>query len=49
MRIHDLVIDNFRAIEHLELHDLPDTGVIVIHGDNERPESPRFSMPLTPC
>lgn len=39
MRIHDLVIDNFRAIEHLELHDLPDTGVIVIHGDNEAGKS----------
>lgn len=39
MRIHDLVIDNFRAIEHLELHDLPDTGVIVIHGENEAGKS----------
>lgn len=39
MRIHDLVIDNFRAIEHLELHDLPDTGVIVIHGQNEAGKS----------
>lgn len=39
MRIHDLVIDNFRAIEHLELRDLPDTGVIVIHGQNEAGKS----------
>ena len=39
MRIHDLVIDNVRAIEHLELHDLPDTGVILIHGENEAGKS----------
>ena len=39
MRIHDLVIDNFRAIEHLELRGLPDTGVIVIHGQNEAGKS----------
>ena len=39
MRIHDLVIDNFRAIEHLELRDLPETGVIVIHGQNEAGKS----------
>lgn len=39
MRIHDIVIDNFRAIEHLELRDLPDTGVVVIHGHNEAGKS----------
>ena len=39
MRIHDLVIDNFRAVKHLELRDLPDTGVIVIHGPNEAGKS----------
>lgn len=39
MRIHSLEIANFRGIEHLELRDLPDTGVIVIHGDNEAGKS----------
>lgn len=39
MRIHSLVIDNVRAVEHLELTDLPDTGVILIHGDNEAGKS----------
>lgn len=39
MRIHALTIDNFRGIEHLELADLPDTGVIIIHGHNEAGKS----------
>lgn len=39
MRIHSLIIDNVRAVEHLELTDLPDTGVILIHGDNEAGKS----------
>ena len=39
MRIHDLIIDNVRAIRHLELRDLPDTGVILIHGENEAGKS----------
>ena len=39
MRIHSLSIDNFRGIEHLALEELPDTGVIVIHGDNEQGKS----------
>ena len=39
MRIHSLTIDNFRGIDHLELRGLPDTGVIVIHGDNEQGKS----------
>lgn len=39
MRIHSITIDNFRSIEHLELPDLPDTGVVVIHGDNEQGKS----------
>ncbi|WKK63740.1 AAA family ATPase [Corynebacterium sp. P8-C1] len=39
MRIHSLVIDNVRAVKHLELTDLPDTGVILIHGDNEAGKS----------
>ncbi|WP_066527545.1 AAA family ATPase [Corynebacterium bouchesdurhonense] len=39
MRIHALTIDNFRGIEHLELANLPDTGVIIIHGCNEAGKS----------
>lgn len=39
MRIHSVTIDNFRGIDHLELKDLPDTGVIVIHGCNEAGKS----------
>lgn len=39
MRIHAITIDNFRAIDHLELRDIPDSGVIVIHGDNEKGKS----------
>lgn len=39
MRIHSLTIDNVRGIEHLELSGLPETGVIVIHGDNEQGKS----------
>lgn len=39
MKIHSLIIDNFRAIEHLELTDLPEAGVILIHGDNEAGKS----------
>lgn len=39
MRIHSLTIDNVRAIEHLELTGLPETGVVVIHGDNEQGKS----------
>lgn len=39
MRIHDLKIDNVRALEHVELTDLPETGVILIHGDNEAGKS----------
>lgn len=39
MRIHAVTIDNFRAIEHLELKDIPESGVIVIHGDNEKGKS----------
>lgn len=39
MRIHSLTIENFRGIERLTLEDLPETGVIVIHGDNEQGKS----------
>ena len=36
MRIHSLSIHNVRGLERLELTELPATGVIVIHGDNEQ-------------
>ncbi|MCQ4613778.1 AAA family ATPase [Corynebacterium pseudogenitalium] len=39
MRIHSITIENFRGIQGLELRDLPDTGVIVIHGNNEAGKS----------
>ncbi|QGU07056.1 chromosome segregation protein [Corynebacterium occultum] len=39
MRIHELEIDNFRGIGHLELAEIPATGVIVIAGDNEQGKS----------
>ncbi|WP_342319537.1 AAA family ATPase [Corynebacterium mayonis] len=39
MQIHDLILDNVRGIEHLELRDLPATGVIIIDGDNETGKS----------
>ncbi|ESU58499.1 ATP-binding protein [Corynebacterium ulcerans NCTC 12077] len=35
MRIHNIQIQDMRSIEHLELRDLPEKGVIVIAGDNE--------------
>lgn len=35
MRIHSLELRNVRSIEHLHLADIPDTGVVVIHGHNE--------------
>lgn len=39
MRIHALSLHNVRGITQLELTGLPDTGVIVIHGDNEAGKS----------
>lgn len=39
MRIHSLTITNFRAIEHLALEELPETGVIIVHGPNEAGKS----------
>ena len=32
MRIHRLELTNVRGIEHLALDELPETGVVVIHG-----------------
>ena len=34
MRIHGLYLHNIRGISQLELSELPETGVVVIHGDN---------------
>ena len=39
MRIHSVIVDNFRAIEHLDTGELPERGVIIIHGDNEAGKS----------
>ena len=39
MRIHSLNLHNVRGISQLELSELPETGVIVIHGDNEAGKS----------
>lgn len=39
MRIHSLTIDNVRAIEHLKIEQLPQSGVVIIHGDNEQGKS----------
>ncbi|MCZ9308997.1 AAA family ATPase [Corynebacterium uberis] len=39
MKIHSIRITNFRTLEHLELKDLPETGVFVISGDNEHGKS----------
>ena len=42
MRIHDIIIDNVRGLEHLELGPLPDDGVIIVYGDNEAGKSTIF-------
>ena len=39
MRIHRLELNNVRGIEHLVLDDLPESGVVVIHGENEAGKS----------
>lgn len=39
MRIHSISLRNFRAVDRLEIADLPDTGVIVVHGCNEAGKS----------
>ena len=39
MRIHRLELTNVRGIEHLVLDELPETGVVVIHGENEAGKS----------
>lgn len=39
MRIHSLTLNNYRGVESLSLDGLPDTGVIVISGNNEQGKS----------
>lgn len=39
MRIHSLNLHNVRGVSQLELSELPETGVVVIHGDNEAGKS----------
>lgn len=39
MKIHSISLRNVRAVEHLELDDIPDTGVMLLHGDNEAGKS----------
>lgn len=39
MKIHALELTNVRGVDHLELRDLPDSGVIIIHGENEAGKS----------
>ncbi|WPF66994.1 AAA family ATPase [Corynebacterium sp. 22KM0430] len=39
MKIRSLVIEHFRGIEHLELSDVPERGVVLIAGDNEQGKS----------
>ena len=39
MRIHAITLKNIRAVEQLKLNDIPDTGVVLISGDNEAGKS----------
>lgn len=39
MQIHAIELNHVRGIEHLRVDQLPKTGVIVIHGDNEAGKS----------
>lgn len=39
MRIHSIELKNVRGVRHLRAENLPDTGVIVIHGGNEAGKS----------
>lgn len=39
MRLHSLEIWNVRGVEHLRIEQLPETGVVVIHGENEAGKS----------
>lgn len=39
MQIHSLELNDFMGVSHLRLEDLPDRGVVVIHGNNEAGKS----------
>lgn len=39
MIIHELILKDVGTIRHLRMHDLPETGVLVISGDNEQGKS----------
>ncbi|MFW9180647.1 AAA family ATPase [Corynebacterium striatum] len=39
MRLHSIEIHNVRGVEHLRVDELPETGVVVIHGENEAGKS----------
>ncbi|GAB3939781.1 AAA family ATPase [Corynebacterium tapiri] len=39
MRLHSLTLKNVRAVDSLTIDELPGTGVVVIHGENEQGKS----------
>lgn len=39
MRLHSIEFHNVRGVEHLRVDKLPETGVVVIHGENEAGKS----------
>lgn len=39
MQLHSVELNNVRGVEHLEVKDLPETGVVVIGGPNEAGKS----------
>ena len=39
MQLHSVELNNVRGVEHLEIKDLPETGVVVIGGPNEAGKS----------
>ncbi|WP_306507517.1 AAA family ATPase [Corynebacterium sp.] len=39
MKLHSVELTNVRGVEHLLLEDLPETGVVVIEGENEAGKS----------
>lgn len=39
MRLHSIEIHNVRGVDHLRVDELPETGVVVIHGENEAGKS----------
>ncbi|MDO5031975.1 ATP-binding protein [Corynebacterium sp.] len=39
MRIHSVALGHVRGVEHLLLEEIPETGVMVVHGENEAGKS----------